>query len=93
VECLRMHYAKTLWHWVDRLEARREPALAEVGEKMYRIWRIYMAGSAYAFERGWLSIFQVLAGRPRENVAAPRPSTREDIYGSTALPGATTSAP
>ena len=80
VECLRPHYAKTLWHWVERLEASRAAALAMVGEKRYRVWRIYMAGSAHAFERGWLSVYQVLAGRPAANGSLPLPATREYIY-------------
>jgi cyclopropane-fatty-acyl-phospholipid synthase len=80
VESLRPHYARTLWHWVERLEANREAALAAVGEKIYRIWRIYMAGSAHAFERGWLSIYQVLAGRPAADGTLPLPLTRDYIY-------------
>lgn len=80
VESLRPHYARTLWHWVERLEANREAAVAKVGEKIYRIWRIYMAGSAHAFERGWLAIYQVLAGRPTPDGALPLPLTREYIY-------------
>ncbi|MDD5242220.1 MAG: class I SAM-dependent methyltransferase [Sulfuricella sp.] len=80
VECLRPHYAKTLWHWVDRLEARQDEAKSMVGEDRFRIWRIYMAGSAYAFERGWLSLFQVLAAKPLENGVMPYPLTREHLY-------------
>ena len=80
VESLRLHYARTLWHWVDRLEANRDAALASVGDKAYRIWRIYMAGSAHAFERGWMSIYQVLAGKAFPNGRLGTPSTREYIY-------------
>jgi cyclopropane-fatty-acyl-phospholipid synthase len=80
VESLRPHYAKTLWHWVERLEAQHEAALAAVGEKVYRIWRIYMAGSAHAFERGWMSIYQVLAGRPAPGGAVALPLTRDYMY-------------
>jgi cyclopropane-fatty-acyl-phospholipid synthase len=82
VESLRSHYARTLWHWVDRLEANAKQALACAGEKNYRVWRIYMAGSAHAFERGWMSIYQVLAGRPLDNGRLAVPSTREYIYAS-----------
>jgi len=82
VECLRPHYARTLWQWVGRLEANRNAALATVGEKMFRIWRIYMAGSAHAFERGWMSVFQVLAGRPTADGALALPLTRDYMYGS-----------
>ena len=80
VESLRPHYARTLWHWVDRLEGNREAALQSVGEKIFRIWRIYMAGSAHAFERGWMSIYQVLAAKPNEDGRLAVPSTREYLY-------------
>ena len=50
--------------------ATRDSALASVGEKIYRVWRIYMAGSAHAFERGWMSIYQVLGGQGRCRRAA-----------------------
>jgi len=79
-EALREHYAKTLWHWVDRLEANAEAARREVGEERFRVWRIYMAGSAHAFDRGWLSLWQVLAGRPRADGRLPHPLTREYMY-------------
>jgi cyclopropane-fatty-acyl-phospholipid synthase len=80
VECLRPHYAKTLWHWVERLDAHKDEARALVGEKRYRIWRIYMAGYGLAFERGWVSVNQVLAGRPLPNGALSTPLTREHMY-------------
>jgi cyclopropane-fatty-acyl-phospholipid synthase len=79
-ECLRPHYAKTLWEWVRRLEARQEEARRIVGEKMYRIWRIYMAGSAHAFDRGWISIFQILGTKPWPDGTVPYPLTREHVY-------------
>lgn len=79
-ENLRPHYARTLWHWVERLEANRDEALARVGEKAFRVWRIYMAGSAHAFERGWMSLFQVLAGKPEAGGQLGLPATRDDIY-------------
>jgi len=79
-ESLREHYAMTLWHWVDRLEAHEAAARAEVGDERYRIWRIYMAGSAHAFDRGWLSIWQVLAGKARPDGRLPHPLTREYMY-------------
>lgn len=80
VECLRPHYAKTLWHWVERLDAHAEQARQIVGEQAYRVWRVYMAGSALSFERGWISLHQVLAGKPREDGSLPLPLTREHLY-------------
>jgi len=79
-ENLRPHYAKTLWHWVERLESQREEARRQVGERIYRIWRIYMAGSAYGFEAGWLAVFQILAGKPLPNGCQQYPLTREHVY-------------
>ncbi|MGH6989229.1 MAG: class I SAM-dependent methyltransferase, partial [Stellaceae bacterium] len=43
IENLRPHYTETLLHWVRRLDAHRDAALALVGPEKYRIWRIYMA--------------------------------------------------
>lgn len=85
-ESLRPHYARTLWHWVDRLEKNAERARALVGEKKYRIWRIYMAGSANAFSRGWISLFQILAGKPLPDGSLPYPYTRDHIYSGAAEP-------
>jgi cyclopropane-fatty-acyl-phospholipid synthase len=79
-EALREHYARTLWHWVDRLEANADAARREVGEERYRIWRIYLAGSAHSFERGWLSLFQLLVGKPLPDGRLPHPATRDYMY-------------
>jgi cyclopropane-fatty-acyl-phospholipid synthase len=79
-EALREHYGKTLWHWVDRLEANADAARLEVGEERFRVWRIYMAGSAHAFDRGWLSLWQLLAGKPHADGRLPHPLTRAYMY-------------
>ena len=81
-EALREHYAKTLWCWVDRLEARADEARQEIGDERFRIWRIYMAGSAHAFDRGWLSLWQILAGKPHADGRLPHPLTRDYMYDS-----------
>ncbi|TMG86395.1 MAG: class I SAM-dependent methyltransferase, partial [Betaproteobacteria bacterium] len=81
-EALREHYARTLWNWLDRLEANADAARREVGEEKFRVWRIYLAGSAHAFDRGWLSIFQLLVGKPLPDGRLPHPATREYMYRS-----------
>jgi transcriptional regulator with XRE-family HTH domain len=48
---------------VTRLEQHADTASHLIGEQKYRIWRVYMAGSAHAFDRGWLELWQVLAGK------------------------------
>jgi cyclopropane-fatty-acyl-phospholipid synthase len=62
-ESLREHYALTLHRWVANLAANREAAIAEAGEERERIWRLYMTGSALAFEAGEISVHQVLAAK------------------------------
>jgi cyclopropane-fatty-acyl-phospholipid synthase len=79
-EALREHYASTLWHWVDRLESNADAARREVGEEKFRIWRIYLAGSAHSFDRGWLSIFQLLVGKPLPDGTLSHPATRDYMY-------------
>jgi cyclopropane-fatty-acyl-phospholipid synthase len=81
-EALREHYARTLWQWLERLEKHADAARREVGEEKFRVWRIYLAGSAHAFDRGWLSIFQLLAGRPLADGQLPHPATRDYMYRS-----------
>jgi len=79
-ENLRPHYGRTLWEWVNRLEANDEIARKLIGEKKYRIWRIYMAGSAYAFDNGWLELWQVLAGKAIGGQQPNYPYSRDYIY-------------
>lgn len=80
-ENLRPHYARTLWEWVRRLDNRAEEARKLIGERNYRIWRIYMAGSAHAFDQGWMELWQVLAGKPLAPGVQPNyPYQRDYIY-------------
>jgi cyclopropane-fatty-acyl-phospholipid synthase len=76
-ENLRPHYARTLWAWSDGLEAQL-PAAREVlaaqggaqqGDKVLRAYRLYLAGSALGFERGWMALHQMLAIKPDGDVA------------------------
>lgn len=63
-ENLRPHYARTLWAWSDALEARLEAARRATSERTVRAYRLYLAGSAMGFERGWMALHQTLASRP-----------------------------
>jgi len=69
VENLRPHYARTLWAWSDALDAQLERARELTHERVVRAYRLYLAGSAMCFERGWTSLFQMLASRPSGEVA------------------------
>jgi len=79
VEGLREHYALTLRHWVKRLEENREKAIALTSPETYRIWRIYMAGSAYSFETGRIGLYQSLLVKSGRQ-ATRLPLTRCDWY-------------
>ena len=80
VESLREHYALTLRHWVKRLEARYEAARKIVDEPTYRIWRLFMAGSAYGFSAGSLNLYQTLLVKPDGRGNSRLPLTRRDWY-------------
>ncbi len=60
LENLREHYAKTLAAWCANLEEHWDQAVAEVGEPIARVWRLYMAGSRLGFERNVIQLHQVL---------------------------------
>ncbi len=47
--------------WADRLHARFDEAIAEVGAPKARLWLLYLTGCALAFERGTVQINQTLA--------------------------------
>lgn len=64
VENLREHYALTLRAWSANLEQHWEEAVAQVGLTRARIWRLYIAASALAFDSGRVQIHQTLAVRP-----------------------------
>lgn len=80
LESLREHYPLTLRHWVRRLEEQHEEVVRLVGEQTYRIWRLYMAGSAQAFAGGRIGIVQALFGKPDRHGRSPLPLTRDDLY-------------
>jgi cyclopropane fatty-acyl-phospholipid synthase-like methyltransferase len=67
VEDLRPHYPPTLMHWVQRLEAARDAAIAAAGPERYRIWRLYMAGACL---RPRLALGRATIG---DKAAPPRP--------------------
>ncbi len=79
-ESLREHYAITLRHWVQNLERERTAAVASAGEEIYRIWRLYMAASAFGFASGRLAIDQLILAKPTRAGNAVIPLTRADIY-------------
>jgi cyclopropane-fatty-acyl-phospholipid synthase len=80
VEGLRLHYARTCRHWVERLRARADEARAVVGERTYRTWLLYLTCSAVAFEAGSIGLYQVLMRKQWDTTGGPAPRTRDDLY-------------
>jgi len=77
IENLRMHYAKTLEHWLERFEKSRQQVTAMYDSRFVRAWRLYLAGSIAAFRVGHLQLFQILfTGSKRE----PLFWTRDPLY-------------
>jgi cyclopropane-fatty-acyl-phospholipid synthase len=79
VENLREHYELTLRRWVDGLQRNANAVLRHVSDVTYRVWLLYMAGSAAAFHRGDIAVYQVLLSRPDQGNSR-MPLTREDWY-------------
>jgi cyclopropane-fatty-acyl-phospholipid synthase len=59
-ENLREHYAMTLAAWCANLDAHWDEAVAEVGQAIARVWRLYMAGSRLGFEQNQIQLHQIL---------------------------------
>jgi cyclopropane-fatty-acyl-phospholipid synthase len=80
VESLREHYTTTLRAWVRALERRKAEAIKLVGERTYRVWRLYMSAAAFGFHTAGLNLVQTLLAKPDANGKSNVPRTREDIY-------------
>jgi cyclopropane-fatty-acyl-phospholipid synthase len=77
VENLRLHYARTLRHWLELYERSIDLVRAMFDESFARMWRLYLAGSIAAFETGTLQLFQVLFTTHQNNSL---PLTRDYLY-------------
>jgi cyclopropane-fatty-acyl-phospholipid synthase len=78
LEGLREHYALTLRAWLARLMRHRDEAIRLTDERTFRIWRLYMAGSAYGFSTGNLNIVQALFAKPDGSGNSDLPLRRND---------------
>jgi cyclopropane-fatty-acyl-phospholipid synthase len=68
VENLRLHYDKTLEHWMQRFEATSDRITRMFDEPFVRAWRLYLAGSQVAFRTGYMQLFQVVFARGGSDV-------------------------
>ena len=78
VENLRLHYARTCRHWLERYEAVSDKVREMFSDESFvRTWRLYLSGSIAAFNTGSLQLFQVLFTKQDNNEI---PLTREYMY-------------
>jgi cyclopropane-fatty-acyl-phospholipid synthase len=72
IETLRLHYAYTLEHWLDRAEKQRKAIVAMYDERFFRMWEYYLAGGIVMFEDGAACNYQVQYVRDRNALPITR---------------------
>lgn len=82
VHSLREHYVWTVRPWLDTLQDRRSEAVRLIGEEQYRIWLLYLAGAALAFEENRMGVHQILAVRPDAHGRSGLPRSRAATLGA-----------
>jgi cyclopropane-fatty-acyl-phospholipid synthase len=79
VENLRRHYARTCGIWAENFEKNATAIKQTTDDRHFRIWHVYLAGSAYAFANDWISLYQVLCTKAGRDPAA-LPWSRRYMY-------------
>lgn len=67
IENLRLHYSKTIAHWLARFEQSEEKIEKMFDRAFVRAWRLYLVGSIAGFNTGTLQLFQVVFTRSTNN--------------------------
>ncbi|MCW2823707.1 MAG: SAM-dependent methyltransferase [Aeromicrobium sp.] len=75
VQAMREHYPQTVAGWAERLEDRWDAAVKLIGEENARVWRLYLAGGALAFEENRMGVDQILAVKPSARGVSGMPSS------------------
>jgi cyclopropane-fatty-acyl-phospholipid synthase len=75
-ENFREHYARTCAAWGANLDTHWDEAVADVGEPIARVWRLYLAGSRLGFTQRRIELHQVLSVRIDEHGASGMPLER-----------------
>jgi cyclopropane fatty-acyl-phospholipid synthase-like methyltransferase/DUF1365 family protein len=63
IQNLRTHYVLTVRSWLANFEAHYDSVVALVGERVARVWRLYLVGGAMSFEDGRMGVDQIVAVR------------------------------
>ena len=79
VENLRLHYARTLEHWLANFESQVATVEEMFDDRFVRMWRFYLAGAIAAFRYGGLQLYQVLF---HNGLTSDIALTREHLYHS-----------
>ena len=77
VENIRLHYAKTLEHWLDRFDRAAATIERMFDRRFVRAWRLYLAGSLSGFASGVFQLFQVTFAHAANNAI---PWSRAGVY-------------
>ena len=72
LEILRLHYAQTLAHWIQRFEANRDKIEAMYDEKFGRMWEFYLISAEIMFRTGSQLVFHIQLARKRDAVPIVR---------------------
>jgi cyclopropane-fatty-acyl-phospholipid synthase len=72
VENLRLHYALTLRHWLERATKARREIEAMYDARFFRMWEFYLAGGIVMFESGAACNYQVQYVRDRNALPITR---------------------
>ena len=77
-ENLRLHYYWTIRDWRHAYEARRDDAVAMMGERFCRMWDFYLAAAELGFLNGSNFVFQILISARRDDVPVVRDFIAEE---------------
>jgi cyclopropane-fatty-acyl-phospholipid synthase len=72
IETLRLHYAYTLRHWLERATKARAKIEAMYDERFFRMWEFYLAGGIVMFENGAACNYQAQYVRDRRALPITR---------------------
>ncbi len=72
LEFLRLHYAKTLAHWIRRFQTNRDKIEAMYDEKFGRMWEFYLVSAEMMFRTGSQLVFHMQLARKRDAVPINR---------------------
>jgi cyclopropane-fatty-acyl-phospholipid synthase len=72
IETLRLHYAYTLRHWLQRTRKAKDKIVALYDERFFHMWEFYLAGGVVAFESGSMCNYQLQYVRDRRALPITR---------------------